>query len=45
VVITGFQNPDEVNRWQSLGATAVVSKLLPLAALLSEIEQVVGLRV
>lgn len=33
-VITGFETPDLVTRWESLGADGVISKLLPLAALL-----------
>lgn len=40
VVLTGFQTPDGVNRWQSLGASAVVSKLLPLSALCAEVERI-----
>lgn len=40
VVVAGHQTPDEVNRWQSLGAVAVVSKLLPADAFLKELVRI-----
>lgn len=40
VALTGFAGPDRIRELRALGAVAVISKLLPLNAMASEIERI-----